>query len=412
MSISSLPNEILTKILMMLDGQTLHTVRQVNSIWNSLIKSEIMQTAVGKNIMERTLQFQWTNATPSITETTFEIYPTFKIYNYMCVLTYNEKFAVILSKLHMNGYKVSLVNIKERMEVPKLCCTTSNQTPGILLTKDVLLIVNWSVGERKILAWNFHTKKEIFNEKLNGHYQFPSSLVIVDHHNQRVMVGKNTKLIITDITVTKTYQPSLPDNVQLKAFSHPHYLTYKEPNHLTGGYVAGWTLWTLDGTLSKTANFGNFGSFGSILEPVFCPSKKIVVFSFGFDSAMWLRVFSTQTGQNIKKRYITVPTMTVGHHDQPTLNANHLVIVTKQDNKNNAILDGKNTLLLYELNTILSQSTDQEIFPRIFQISQNFFNATQQIYLNKTSLIYLLKTKGKYRKTVKFISIDFWNTDN
>ena len=71
MSISSLPNEVLIKIFMNLDGRSLHTARQVNSNWNSLIKSEILGTTEGKKAMERTLQFQWRMATPSRIETKF-----------------------------------------------------------------------------------------------------------------------------------------------------------------------------------------------------------------------------------------------------------------------------------------------------------------------------------------------------
>ena len=57
-----IPNEIFTKILMKLDGRSLHTARQVSKEWNSVIEAQVLGTVEGRRQMERTLQLQWREA--------------------------------------------------------------------------------------------------------------------------------------------------------------------------------------------------------------------------------------------------------------------------------------------------------------------------------------------------------------
>ena len=60
-----LSEEIFTKILFMLDGSSLHNARQVCQEWNSVIKMHVMGTISGRKKMDRILQYQWMNSTPS-----------------------------------------------------------------------------------------------------------------------------------------------------------------------------------------------------------------------------------------------------------------------------------------------------------------------------------------------------------
>ena len=60
-----LPDEVSTRILLMLDGSSLHTARQVSKEWNSIIETQVLGTARGRREMERTLQHQWRGAAPA-----------------------------------------------------------------------------------------------------------------------------------------------------------------------------------------------------------------------------------------------------------------------------------------------------------------------------------------------------------
>ena len=80
-----LPNEVSTKILMKLDGRSLHTAQQVSKDWNSLIKAQVLGTVE----VERTLQHQWREATPAKSVVTIE-----GLDNPM-VLAITDKFAVV-----------------------------------------------------------------------------------------------------------------------------------------------------------------------------------------------------------------------------------------------------------------------------------------------------------------------------
>ena len=48
-----LPNEIFTMILLMLDGQSLHTVRQVSKKWNYFIKTMILDSVWGRKEIDK-----------------------------------------------------------------------------------------------------------------------------------------------------------------------------------------------------------------------------------------------------------------------------------------------------------------------------------------------------------------------
>ena len=61
----NVPDEVFIRIMMMLDGRSLHTARQVCREWNSLIEVQVLGTAGGRKAMERTLQLQWREATPA-----------------------------------------------------------------------------------------------------------------------------------------------------------------------------------------------------------------------------------------------------------------------------------------------------------------------------------------------------------
>lgn len=228
-------------------------------------------------------------------------------------------------------------------------------------------------GEREVLAWNVHTKKEIFNKKsLAGR-------VVFDQDNNQVMVGRDTRLEITGSTVTEFNQASLPEDSFLLGFSHPHYIIKR------GGVIS---LWKVDGTEVTSVN--DLEGFG--VASVFCPSREIIISS---SSVTRLGIFSSLTGQLIK--YLTIPTV---DYSAPKVNANQLVVKVRQPG-------GQQVLMVYELDRLLSESADQQMAPRVLEIGQPGFYVSE-IYLNNTSVT----ARMEGTETVKFISLDFWNAEN
>lgn len=259
------------------------------------------------------------------------------------------------------------------------------------LTKDVLLLINWVEGEPEVLAWNIHTKGEIFSKK------FPAGVVKFDQHNKQV--GRNTRLQITGTTVTDTSQTPLPGDLDLVEFSHPLYLTR------VGG---DFTLWKLGGTgFTRVGDLGRIGA-NTVGSPMFCPARdSLVMCSYDPLRRMRLRVFSTITGQITVDRRLTLPTSTdIALWSRVVVSVNQLVV--------EAMITGLGfdepapaVLLVYQVDSLLSNAADQEINPRRFETSEPAFSSPD-LYLTNTSV-----TAGlQGRDTVKFSALDFWNTEN
>ena len=384
-----LPDEVSTKIMMKLDGRSLHTARQVCPEWKTFIESQVLGTVEGRGQMERTLQHQWREATPARSVVTIGglVNPrVLAITDKLAVIRsgpLSGKICVVLAVIRSGplSRKICVVNTIDGVEVPGLSYIAAH-IYGALITSDVLLLAKRVVGGFEVLAWNFHTMEEIFKEK------FPFDRVVFDRHNQQVMVGRNSRLEITGTTVTENIQTPLPGDLDLVRFSHPLYLT-------AGGGVT--TLWKLDGT-----GFTRVGDLGAIigLFSVFCPARDLLVNYSTLQGRMRLRFFSTQTCQLTKDRDLTLPT-DITSISPPKVSANQLVVKAWQPG------DHQYVLLVYELDSLLSQSVAQQIAPRMFEIGQQGFDISE-IYLDKTSVSAGLQGTD----TVKYISLDFWNAEN
>ena len=81
--------------------------------------------------------------------------------------------------------------------------------PLKVVSKKVFLLVLPVEGESqvKVLAWNYHTKKKIYEKSHSG---VNVDTAVVDHHNKEVLLGFNTRLVIEDETVTEINQIPLP----------------------------------------------------------------------------------------------------------------------------------------------------------------------------------------------------------
>ena len=365
----NVPNEIFTKILMKLDGRSLHTARQVSKEWNSVIKEHIIRYAEGRREMERTLQHQWRELTPARLEFTIKGgAPNSRI------LTISDPFAVICSESSSSDMtKVRVVNIREGVEVMEVSCPKDSLVYDARLFKDVLVVA----GGTDVLAWNIHTRKKIFEKK------FSAQRIVSDHQNLQVMMGRSLRLEISGSTVIETIQSPLPG--PLESFSHPYYLTWG-----SGGDPD--TLWKVDGNIREKIGVVGVGS-------VFCPAREIVVnvtLSVR-PNRIKLRVYSCLTGQLINDRLLTAPIAYYQFEDLQ-VNANQLVVGCQ------------NVLLVYQLESLLSQSADQDISPRMLEIGQPGFFVCGELDMSKTSVSAVLERIDE-ENTVKFILIlfDFWN---
>ena len=212
----SVPNEVFTRILVQLDGASLHTARQVSQEWNAFIKEQVLGTVGGRREMERTLQHQWREATPSKIVKTFGGLISPEVPR---VLSIADPFAVICCSLPSSDqFRATVVNIRHGRVMMELRAENF-EDPHALLSRDCLLISR-SVGDREFLAWNFHRNQEIFRKIFSG------GRVVFDHSNKQAMVG-NTRLEITRDAIIEHNQASLPvsPDMILLAFCHPYYIT-------------------------------------------------------------------------------------------------------------------------------------------------------------------------------------------
>ena len=209
----NVPNEIFSKILLMLDGPGLHAARQVCQEWNSVIKEQVLGSVEGRREMEKILLHQWREAAPARSE--------FNIGGFVNPhgLSLTDQFAVIYgANLHLT---VTVINTREGSVVLELSESDGvGLYPRALIFKNVFLLVSTrGFRECEVLAWNILTKEKIFTKK------FPFDIVEVDEHNHQVMVRRHTRLVVTGTAVIETNQAPLPGDRELLAFSHPHYLT-------------------------------------------------------------------------------------------------------------------------------------------------------------------------------------------
>ena len=323
--------------------------------------------------MERTLQHQWREAPPARLE--------FDLGGEARVLTIADPFAVLLTEMS-DVFRV--VNFKEGSEVMEVSCSSCDNVPEALLSKDVLLVVLDVGGVSEVLAWIVPTRQEIFNKK------FPCVWPVFDQHNKQVMLGSNTRLEISGNTVIESTVnlPPPPGSgfLRLLAFSHPHYVT-RGPS----------ALWKMDGTTIVKLGTVDSG------RPVFCPAGDIlIIWSATYRDQIKVSFYNLLTSQLIKVRDLTRPAgFSVLGDESHCVNANQLVLLGRQ------LPRGWTVLLVYELDVLLSQAADEDISPRVFQIAQTDWDLRKRIDVNKTS-ISAVQVPWERKK---IITLDFWNCE-
>ena len=322
--------------------------------------------------MERTLQHQWREATPAKSEVTFG--GLFRAY----VMTMTHQFAVIASELSSSELaRVSVVNIRDGTKVKEDSFPKRGMSPEALLSEGVLLLVWYGLVQRglEVFAWNIFTKEKVFNKK------FSAGSCVIDQRSQQVMVGMEVRLEIVEGAVRETSQTPLPVPQYgfLRAFRHPHYLT-----RAVGGGID--TLWTMKGA-EVTGVELRAGEY-----PLFCPGRENL-FS---RSSRELRFHSSQSGELLKVQ--TSPTAVFNMQ----VSSNQLVgwsrLLDEQDHGERDIL------VVYQLNTLLTQSAGPDISPRRVAIGQPGF-WVHRVYLNNPSVTVLFRDGSGI---FKFICFDFW----
>ena len=375
----NVPIEVFYKIMVNLDGRGIFACLHVSQEWNAIIKEHVLGSMEGRKVTERLLQHQWREATPSKIEKTFG--------GLLCpevprVLSITDQFAVICCSLPSSDkFQATVVNILEGQVLMKLRAGNF-EDPQALLSKDCLL-VSRCVGDREVLAWNFHRKQKIFEKK------FSAWRVVFDRTNKEAMVG-NTRLEITADAIIENIQASLPvsEGILLN-FSHPYYIT--RPVFCEDLC----SLWKVEGTEVKRVRY-----LVGLGPPVFCSAREICVScNVIFPTEISLTVFSL-AGENIKIRRLTTPTA-FNFLKSFLVNDNQLVVMVRQAS------DDQDILLVYELDCLLSQSADQDISPRLLETHQS--NSAIRLALNKTSVSVAFSGADD---RVKFITFDFWNNQD
>ena len=120
---------------------------------------------------------------------------------------------------------------------------------------------------------------------------------------------------------------------------------------------------------------------------------------------MKLSVHSSLIGQLIKARDLPLSTVfNVSDTLNFQVNANQLLVWVRLQS------DDQQVLLLYDLETLLSQAADIVISPRVLEIGEPGLNISR-IYLNKTSISVVLQ-RTRTGKVDKIITLDFRKSKN
>ena len=419
----TIPGEVFAKILFMLDGPSLHAARQVCQEWNSIIKQEVLDTTEGRREMEKTLQLQWREATPAKRDVLIGGSPLTRIRtDHLAVIYYDPAY----SKPRSEMSKISVVNTSDGVELMEYSYLGGWGTgwwgiPRAVLSQDVLLLVFKATDlSKKVLAWNFRNGEKIFEKN------YPKLREVVDRNNNKVMLGLNTRLEITEEGIIEVNFPHLPGGSILRKVSHPYYLA--DVKLADGSWLFDISLWKVEGeSFSRVEEIGSESCGG--LHTEFCPTRKIFVCISGYDHHK-LRVFSSLTGQMLKERSLNI--FGVDYEDEIkelAVNDSQLAVVTCQE------FGDHYTLMVFQLDSLLSQTVDQEISHRTIEFDQNYIGL-RRLDLHKTSISLVVEgvgeeyeeppSEGSFEASVEsmrpggrrrlpvfqLITFDFWNCEN
>ena len=392
-----IPREIFILIMMKLDGRSLCSAQLVSNEWNSIIKEEIMGTVRGRQHMKRILKHQWSEAIPTMLH--------FTIPHNERVLTIDGDLAVILSESILPTIKFKVVNIRMELTVMELPYILPDYIHGALwpgfihgalLSNSVLLAVRRVPGhsmDEEVVAWA--EEKEIFKKR------FPMwDKMKFDQKNSKVMVGRNMCLTISGNTIIEA---DLCCSANIRnmgheciALSHSEYITCDELDKTA-------TIFQVHETGMSRRNLGFIG-----WKSVFCPARQILVSCYKHQNSLEITVHNTVTWTVKIFRELTLPC-----HIFPDIGLDV--------NKEQLVVHGicpifleethfKYVLLVLDLDSILSQTPDQDISFRIFDIGKSDS-------LNMESLTIMTVDTRKISAAVntknikKIITLDFWNCE-
>jgi len=383
-----LPEEVSLKILLMLDGRSLHCARQVSKAWNVAIEREVLGSVAGRQVLMKTLQQQWKVATPTRTDQTFGDLGRPQ------VLALTDQFAVILSELpggyNRRRFMVRMVKTRDGEDVVEYY---SEYRPEALISKEVLLLAldrrprGW-----KILAWNFLNFKKIMEKSFIcsiHHLASSSSRLLFDRCNKEFLLeGRRFK--IKDGKISELTSPLEKTKIEnIFWFSHPHYVS-RQAYELN--------LWEAEG--SKLRKVSSLGSIA--LDPVysvqFCPTRNLLITCL-VNNVFFIKVSSSLTGELLREIKLPLPDpirpLPYPIISKLKVNDNQLTVVTVQGSQP--------VLLVYELDSLLSEARLEDISPRQFVLQQPGVNKLK-MFLTQTSAVMTFESDD----AVKVSTFDFW----
>ena len=398
-----LPGELSRKILLMLDGGSLHQARQVCQGWNQAVLNLVW--GEDRAAVERKLENNWRIATP------LRIEKTLHLGGFQGrLLSLTQTRAVMVNIRDDEGgdsddvdekrskFKFIVFNTKdgEVLSANDFVLKSSGQGEegGILSVDEIENTVVFAVpefgkfkfGGRHVLAYNIQTQQITYDEayEYEGEELDEEPIAVVNETNQEILFGKSKFKIIEDDVIEKPGENYLPgiiaqnsDLCITSTFEEPDSSEDEGQNRFEEGGIHQ-ILWKRDKriinyrkicVLHKGFHFGNRQKYGKFkfypdTSRIVSVSTRLIpglALAENFEVSLW----NSDTGNLIQEEALPLPSfITVGEGNSAWLvefkiEGNHLVLLVRES------LTGLFHILIYELSKVLA---GEDTKPREFSI--------------------------------------------
>ena len=435
-----LPGELSRKILLMLDGGSLHQARQVCQGWNQAVLNLVW--GEDRAAVERKLENNWRIATP------LRIEKTLQLGGFQGrLLSLTQTRAVMVNIRDDEGgdsddvdekrskFKFIVFNTKdgEVLSANDFVLKASGPEEGGILSVDeientVVFAVpefgKFEFGGRHVLAYNIQTQQITYDEayEYEGEEFDEEPIAVVNETNQEILFGKSKFKIIEDDVIEKPGENYLPgiiaqnsDLCITSTFEEPDSSEDEGQNRFEEGGIHQ-ILWKRDKriinyrkicVLHKGFHFGNGQKYGKFkfypdtTRIVSVSTRLIPRLALPFEVSLW----NSDTGNLIQEEALPLPSfITVGEGNSAWLvefkiEGNHLVLLVRES------LTGLFHILIYELSKVLA---GEDTKPREFSIGGwgllDNGNRYEKLLVDKTSV-----TVGANCGSV--VKLDFWRCE-
>ena len=435
-----LPGELSRKILLMLDGDSLHQARQVCQGWNQAVLNLVW--GEDRAAVERKLENNWRIATP------LRIEKTLQLGGFQGrLLSLTQTRAVMVNIRDDEGgdsddvdekrskFKFIVFNTKdgEVLSANDFVLKASGPEEGGILSVDeientVVFAVpefgKFKFGGRHVLAYNIQTQQITYDEayEYEGEELDEEPIAVVNETNQEILFGKSKFKIIEDDVIEKPGENYLPgiiaqnsDLCITSTFEEPDSSEDEGQNRFEEGGIHQ-ILWKRDKriinykkicVLHKGFHIGNGQKYGKFkfypdtTRIVSVSTRLIPRLALPFEVSLW----NSDTGNLIQEETLPLPSfITVGEGNSAWLvefkiEGNHLVLLVRE------FETGLFHILIYELSKVLA---GEDTKPREFSIGGwgllDNVNRYEKLLVNKTSV-----TVGANCGSV--VKLDFWRCE-